>query len=108
MVARTHVLEKRARDVRRFLAALGRAETFVREHRDETARLVAKITGLPIESTKRAMDRHDYRLSLDDRVRRSLANTARFLHDQGMIDSFPELSKAVESVWLPSRGGEHR
>ena len=100
VVARRDWLQERPEEVRRFLAALRRAEAFVREHSDATAELIAHVTGLPMESAKRAMGRHEYRLLLDDRTKASLRRTAEFLHAQGLIDAIPDLDKVAETRWL--------
>lgn len=100
VVARRELIERRPADVKRFLAALRRAEAFVRDHPDETALLLARVTGLSEDSARRAMERHVFRLSLDDEILESLRATARFLREQHKIASHPDWSEAVDPGWL--------
>ena len=89
ILARADLLKRHPGDVRRFIRALRRAERFLQRRPREAGALLARATGLPLETTRRAVSRHVYRLALDDSVLEGLNRTARFLHEQGVIQDLP-------------------
>jgi ABC-type nitrate/sulfonate/bicarbonate transport system substrate-binding protein len=103
MVAQSDFLKKNELEIRRFIQALKAAEIFVHEYPDETSVLLSKTTGLPLDVTREAMKRHDYRLSLDESILKSLRKTARFLTEHQTLPAIPDLTSAVEYRYLDSR-----
>jgi sulfonate transport system substrate-binding protein len=101
LVARNDFLRKHPEAATRFLRALARAAEFVRDHPDETARVMAAKTGLSPAATAKAMQRHYYRLQLDKQTRASLDKTADFLVQQKILDRAPDLGKTVDDRYLP-------
>ncbi len=90
LLADRKILQREQSRMQGFVRALRKAQQFVVEHPEETAVLVAKKTGLPLEATRRAMQRHTFRLCLDPPVVKSLQQTARFLEGQHLIDHVPD------------------
>ncbi|MGE4560289.1 MAG: ABC transporter substrate-binding protein [Desulfobulbus sp.] len=86
--------------MRGFIRALRKAQQFAQEHPEETAALVAKETGLPLEATRRAMQRHTFRLCLDQPVVESLQQTARFLVGQHLIDHGPDWAVVLDRDYV--------
>jgi sulfonate transport system substrate-binding protein len=74
----------------RFFSALRQAEAYAAGHFDETARMMADETGLALTTTRRAMQRHQYRLRLDNEIFASLKQTAAFLKAQKVISNLPD------------------
>ncbi|MBT7990254.1 MAG: ABC transporter substrate-binding protein [Anaerolineae bacterium] len=58
LVVHKPFLDNRRNDLRQFLRALGEAEVFIRENSAETADILSKKTGMPLDVTRRAMSRH--------------------------------------------------
>jgi sulfonate transport system substrate-binding protein len=101
LLARNQLLEQRPATVRNLLAALHRAELFIRENPKETTTVLARATGLPADLVERSMALHEYRLLLDKPVLASLEETAEFLRSQGLIDRLPDLRRAADTSYLP-------
>jgi ABC-type nitrate/sulfonate/bicarbonate transport system substrate-binding protein len=78
-----------------FLTALGKAETFIREHPEDTVRILSPITGLSEALTRAAMKRHRFKLDVSEDIIRSLKTTADFMLQQGSITTNPELDKCI-------------
>ena len=95
LLARDDFLRTRPDEARRLLRALHRAEAFIRRNPDAAAAILANVTGLPPDVTRRAMQRHAYHVALDADVLSSLDATARFLARQGIIPHVPDLSAAI-------------
>jgi sulfonate transport system substrate-binding protein len=104
LVARNDFLRKHPEAATRFLRALARAAEFVRDHPDETARVMAAKTGLSPAAAAKAMQRHYYRLQLDKQTRASLDKTADFLVQQRILDRAPDLRRTVNDRYLPKGG----
>jgi len=100
LVVRDRFIEAHPDAVVPFLRAMARAATFLRDHRDDGVTLVAKVSRLPATVAAKAMDRHDYRLRLDDSVTRSLEQTAKFLLAEKKLEKAPDWSEAVAGTWL--------
>jgi ABC-type nitrate/sulfonate/bicarbonate transport system substrate-binding protein len=101
ILAGNQLLERRPDMVRNLLAALQRAELFMRENPKETATILARVTGLPGDLVERSMALHEYRLALDEPVLASLEDTAEFLRSQGIIDRLPDLRRAADAGYVP-------
>jgi len=101
LMARDDVLNARGEDIHKLLRALRRAEAFVAERPDQTAEILARVTGLAPPVARRAMALHVYRLRLDEEVLRSLKRTAEFLKAEGQIEAVPDLSRAADGTYLP-------
>ena len=95
LLARDDFLRTRPGEARRLLRALHRAEAFIRQDPAATCAILANVTGLPPDVTRRAMQRHAYHVALDADVLSSLDATARFLAGQGIIPHMPDLSAAI-------------
>lgn len=106
LVARNEFLEAHPDAVVRFLRALLRASTFIQQHPEEAARIVAAKTGLSVPTSERAMSYHYYRLQADEATRSSLASTAQFLVAQDIITSAPDLGEAIDDSSLHEAGLE--
>jgi ABC-type nitrate/sulfonate/bicarbonate transport system substrate-binding protein len=91
LVVHQPFLDNRRNDLLRFLHALREAEIFIRENSAETADILAKKTGLPLDVTHRAMARHFFRLRFDKEISSSLSSTAAFLLKQKIIANLPDL-----------------
>lgn len=85
LLAKSSTLQKREADLRHFFQALSRAEQFIRSNPTETVAILSKETGLTPEMTRRAMQRHSYRLQLDAATIRSLQKTEVFLKEHKKI-----------------------
>lgn len=101
ILAHAELLRSRAAEARAVLRALHRAIRFINDHPAEAARIVGRSTGLPAPVVKTAMQRHAYRLSLDDQIMQSLRATARFLKEQGTIQTMPDFEACRDSSYLP-------
>ncbi|MCG8568031.1 MAG: NrtA/SsuA/CpmA family ABC transporter substrate-binding protein [Desulfobacterales bacterium] len=75
-----------------FLRALEDARTFQIKYPREAIALVSRQTGLDSKITREVMARHEYGLQLGPTVMGSLARTAAFLVDQGIINGVPDLN----------------
>jgi len=98
LVARNDFLERRPEDTAKFVRAMRRAERFVRERPDDTIDLLVRVTGLSDDSVRAAMERHTYRLTLDEEIRDGLGATAEFLRSQNLIDRVPDWNAALASI----------
>jgi len=101
LVARDEFLADHDEAVRRFLRAMDRAASFIADHPEEAAAIVARKTGLSQATTERAMTYHYYGLQLDDTAMASLQKIADFLVAQKTLDSPPSLPVAVDDRYLP-------
>ncbi len=100
ILARKELLAERPDDVRKFLAALKQAETFVRKHPSEAADLIGRIGGLSGRDAETSMKLHDFRLNLDRNTVSSLEEIAGFLHEQGKIKTIPDFSRMTDGSFL--------
>jgi aliphatic sulfonates family ABC transporter substrate-binding protein len=101
LVARNDFLRKHPEAATRFVRAMDRATEFVRDHPEETARVMARKTGLSLAATTKAMKLHYYRVQLDNQTRASLKQIADFLVEQKILDTAPDLSKTIDDRYLP-------
>jgi len=100
LVVRDRFIEAHPDAVVPFLRAMTRATMFLREHREDSVKLVAQVSGLPVAVAAKAMARHDYDLRLDDSVTGSLKQTANFLLAENKLEKAPDWSRAVAKTWL--------
>jgi len=100
MVAQKDLLDGRDEDVIRFLQALKKAETFVIENPEETAKILAEATGLTPVVARYAMAKHSYRLRLDEAIMESLNKTAEFLKDQKIISVIPDFPSVITNRYV--------
>ena len=101
ILARTAFLSERGDETKAFMRALVDAEAYLKAHPGETARVMAEATGLPQGVLTSAMARHRYALGLSATTRESLATTARFLKNQGIIAAEPNLQVTCTDAYLP-------
>lgn len=92
----------READLQRFFRALKRAEQFLAKHQSEAVAMLSKETGLTPEMTRRAMQRHSYRLQLDQLTISSLEQTAAFLHEQKKIKQVPKFAEVTDKRCITS------
>ena len=102
IVAKSATLQKREADLQRFFRALKRAEQFLVTHRNEAVLMLSKATGLTPQMTRRAMQRHSYRLQLDQLTISSLEQTAAFLHEQKKIKQVPKFAEVTDKRCITS------
>lgn len=96
----TNLLKGKNDVVIRFVKALKEVEVYAKAHPDETAAIMAKETGLRLETTIKAMARHQYSLRLDAPIMHSLEQTALFLKGQNIIQNVPYFTKAADKSYL--------
>lgn len=104
VVARAEYLREHPREVAAFLQAMHRAEGFIAEQPADAVVILSRVTGLSADATRRAMDRHLYRLVLDGKTRRSLESTARFLREEGAVDRLPDWDTVLDPRPLDAEG----
>jgi aliphatic sulfonates family ABC transporter substrate-binding protein len=100
ILAKNDLLTHHPQNVHGFIRALHRAEAFVRDQPDQTAAILARVTGLSPEVANQAMRRHTYELTLDAAIIASLGQTAEFLTSQGIIDRPPDFNLAAADQYL--------
>ena len=96
----SHFTDREAQ-LKHFLAAMQQAAGYAWTHPEETARIMAAETGLPLPRTQRAMALHNYDLTLNQKIRTSLDATARFLLAQDIIKKLPDWNHSISAVYLP-------
>ncbi len=84
----------------KFFGALAKAQAYATAHPEETARLMAEATGLPLPAVAAAMARHAYGLRLDEAIVASLAQTADFLVREKILDAAPDFTVVVDHSFL--------
>ena len=82
------------------LKVIREGSRYINKNKEETAEIFSKVTGLPIEITKKSMSYHNYHVSLDETTMESLKAIAGFLIAQGIIDKIPDFEKVVEKKYL--------
>ena len=100
ILAQRDFLHERQNDVVRFLRALYAAEKFISDYPDQTAEILAKTTGLPLDVARQSMTLHDYKLRLDGIVIASLENSADFLKSEDLIENTPDFSAVSSMLYL--------
>ena len=97
VVVKSAVLQKREAELVAFFRALRRAEQFIRKNPAETAAIICTVDRISIDTARKAMGRHSYLLRLDDKVLKSLEQTAAFLYGQHKISQLPDLKSVVST-----------
>lgn len=100
IVVKSATLQKREADLQKFIRALKRAEQFMLRHQSDAVAMLSKETGLTPEMTRRAMQRHSYRLQLDQLTISSLEQTAAFLHEQKKIKQAPKFAEVTDKRFI--------
>lgn len=108
VLGHTRLLQSRPSDVRAVLRALQRAVAFIQENPERAAQILAQSTGLPPPLVSRAMQRHGYRLVLDNSVRQSLQATAVFLREQQLVRELPDWEQVCDDRFLPREASGKR
>ena len=100
MLARNDFSIAHAAEMKRFVAALTRAEEYAHTHPQEVIDLMSAETGLSPVSTRSAIARHQYSLRLDDNILTSLKKTAMFLQEQKVIEQTPDWTHAIDGAFV--------
>jgi ABC-type nitrate/sulfonate/bicarbonate transport system substrate-binding protein len=100
LVARDEFLADHKDAVTRFMRAMGRAASFIVEHPDEAATIMATKTGLSQATAERAMSHHYYGLQLDDATTASLQKIADFLVEQKTLEVPPDWEKVIDRSFV--------
>lgn len=100
IVVKSATLQKREADLQKFIRALKRAEQFLVKHQSEAVAMLSKETGLTPQMTRRAMQRHSYRLQLDQLTISSLEQTAAFLLQQKKIKQVPKFAEVADKRFI--------
>jgi sulfonate transport system substrate-binding protein len=101
LVARNGFLREHPEAARRFLCAMLAAGAYVRAHPEEVAKIMSSKNGLSPAATVKAMKRHYYRVQMDRPTRASLKDTADFLVAEKILETAPDLTKAISDRYLP-------
>ena len=101
VLANNKILEQRPDAIRGLLQALQQAVCFIDEKPAETAAILAKVTGLPIDVVQKSMKLHRYHLMLDETIMASLEDTAGFLKTQGIIEYNLGVKQVTDNRYLP-------
>ena len=88
------------------LRATERAVTFMHEHPDEAASIIAAATGVSVERERRIMDTLEWAVRLDDATVNSLKQTADFLRHRGSIQDPPDWDRVIDRSFVAQLGGE--
>lgn len=87
-----------------FLRGMERAVNFIQENPQDSARILANVSGLPVEVVERNMEFHDIKLVMDRQTVESLHAMARFLAMEGSISKQPDLDTVVDTRFLEELG----
>ena len=83
-----------------FLRAMAQATRLVAEHPEETAGILAQVSGLDRDLGLRAMKRHSYVLTLNDSIIESLTQTGSSLVAHGTIPEMPGIREFTHPALL--------
>jgi aliphatic sulfonates family ABC transporter substrate-binding protein len=83
-----------------FLRAMAQATRFVADHPEETADILAQVSGLDRDLCLKAMKRHSYALTLNDTIIESLTQTGKSLVAHGTIPGLPDIREFVRPALL--------
>ena len=100
ILANNDRLTRKKDAVKRLLHAMKRAGQYAADYPEETAAIMADETGLSLATTRKAIQRHEYRLRLDEAIISSLEKTALFLKEQYIISNFPDFNTAARPEFL--------
>jgi len=82
------------------LRAVKKGSQYINENRDDSAKILSKVTGLPIEIAKKSMGYHYYQVVMNGETINSLKTVANFLIRQGIIDKIPDFEKMIEGNYF--------
>lgn len=88
--------------VRAVVRALNEAVARINADPATAAAVLSKVTGVPADREERDLRAFDWRITLDDKVRASLRQTAEFLHESGQIPALPDLDQCLDASFLPA------
>lgn len=92
LMMREKFLRGRPDEAARFLKAMSKTAAFINENPDEAAALLSKVTGLAPDVVAASMKLHSYAVGLDAATEASLTATARFLHEQKIVETAPDMA----------------
>ena len=84
----------------RLIRALVRSKEYVKDHPDEAAEMMSRITGLDTAVIKKAMRLHAYDVALNSATVKSLKSTANFLKEIGRIRGLPDFDQVIDKSFL--------
>lgn len=93
LLASNELLDKNTDEMVRLMKALKKAENYAAENPEQVIEIMRQETGMPAAAVKRAVQRHEYHLRLDTGIINSLADTALFLKNEGLIVKVPDFDK---------------
>ncbi|HHV94138.1 MAG TPA: aliphatic sulfonate ABC transporter substrate-binding protein [Firmicutes bacterium] len=102
MTARKGIIDERPEVLQAFLKAHNRSLQYMAENPEETVELVAKETDLPPELVKKIMAKYTFAPQITPELAASLANTAAFLYEVGIIRERVELEELINYSILES------
>lgn len=100
VAARGQIVDARPEQLTGLLRVLACAVAFINEEPEQAAAIVARATGLPVQTAREAMGQHDYHLELGETTVASLRNTARSLVAQGVIEAMPGFDGVLDRSLL--------
>ena len=100
LVAKKSFIDANPEILARFFRALRRAEAYIAANPEDVVRFMAEQSGLDLETTRKAMTRHVYKLRLDSGITSSLEQTAEFLEREHILDRKPDLATIVEAKFM--------
>lgn len=88
----------------RFLKALDKANTFIKENWEEAIIIASEVTGLKKEIVSVAMDYIQYELNLHQGTMDSFHQTAQFLLEYDSISNLPDVERGIDNSYLKAIG----
>lgn len=79
----------------KILEVLKQSANFILNNPDRSYEIVSKVTGLSIEATKEAMQKHDYKVGFDEYSFNSLKKVSNFLFEIKKIKSLPDFDMCL-------------
>ena len=89
-IAKESTLKKRPEAIRKFIRALKKAESFVKDNPDESAQVMSNIISLPLNVTKRVMQFDNYTTATTQEVYQDFDLVAGSMIEDGIITKKPE------------------
>jgi len=105
LMMREEFLRERPDAAARFLKAMSKAAAFINNSPDEATVLLSKVTGLAPDVVAVSLKLHSYAVGLDAATEASLTATARFLQEQKIVETAPDMAAACAAAraWLSNR-----
>ena len=88
------------------LKATSQAVQMINDHPDQSAAKIAEVTGVPPDRELEVLKALEWRLRLDDAVRQSLAQTAAFMKEEGLIRDDQGLAAAFDDRFMKKLAAE--